>query len=43
MPTEDDEDMNILFDLINEQLTDQLINDQQITCVIVCDQHSSEI
>lgn len=35
MPTEDDEDLDLYDDLISEQLTDQLINDQQITCILV--------
>lgn len=37
MPTEDDEDLDLYDDLISEQLTDQLINDQQITCILVSD------
>lgn len=43
MPTEDDEDLDLYVDLISEQLTEQLINDQQITCVLVCVDYSSKI
>lgn len=36
MPTEDDEDLDNYFDLIEKQFADPLLNNEQIDCMIVC-------
>lgn len=36
LPTEEDEDLEFYFDLIDEQLADALVNNQKIDCILVC-------